>query len=671
MAVDNHTDNVGNNPDDRNINALYELQHSTLAYDLIQHHNYVVEYYEAYNNNRELNHNFVRGFHYEEGELARLRDKRKTPVVFNQVKTSERTILGLWINNKYAVKFSATSPQDDDIGEILEQLNIWEAEQQGDEMHDIDLVRQAWAGGNSFQECYMDVQEGSKPLMHTSNQNPFAIYWDPESRELITRGDARFVDRDTWAGYPEVMRLVETLNPKLKNNVKEQLGNTKQGDDGYDYTTVFADRDHEHRKERNGAYLVTERFYKVDGIVHFAEMGDERIDIDDEDLKDFKKENPSVTIQKEYAEELWLAIVVEDFSNNEYIYNDKYHNQPRDPRTKKIIWPILEMVAESLAGEPQGFVEHERSPNKIINAMMSNILSSATHSAAASMMIDPSAFVSETEAKLAARHHSDSDRSFKVRPGRAGDAMKPVEKSATNADHKYALDYAMSFLSEVSSTPPALQGVQESASTPGVLNAQRIEQGATQLQPFMKNYRLFIKQRAKLRYYYWRTYYTSEMTFRILDKTKPEMDPFVTINKMEPEMDAMGEWTTSIAKMNDINTAVHDISIEEAVDSPTYRDKQLSFIERMMNSKFIEADVGLAAGLLEEALRLADSPQKTREFLKKYSTIIQDADLKQKQLEAQRQGLENEGQELQNAQMEQQVAQTEAEQTSPENVAYA
>jgi len=659
MAMTRNTSS--GSPEDVNINALYELQYSTLAYDLIQHHRYVQEYYEAYNNNRELNHNFVRGFHYDDQELKRYRDKRKTPIVFNQVKTSERTILGLWINNKYAVKFAATTPATDEMAEVLEQLNIWESDQQNDEHNDVDLIRQAWCGGNSFQECWVDVREGQKPMMNTANQNPFAIYWDPESRRLITREDARFVDRDSWWTFPELVRKW----PKEEEGLKEQLETTTLGDVGYDETVIYADRDHEYLKERNGLYLVTERFYLVDGDQTFAEIEGSKVIVAKEDRKDFKKNFPNIVLQKEKVQELYIAIVCEDYNNNEYLYNGRYHNQPRDPRTNRIIWPILEMVAEELAGEPQGFVDHERSPNKVINAMMSNIVSSATHAAAAAMLIDPTAFISETEAKLAARHHADSDRSFQTRPGRTKDAMVPVQKSQTNADHQYALDYSLNFLSEVSSTPPALQGIQEGANTPGVLNQQRIEQGATQLQPFMRNWRVFLKQRAKLRYYYWRTYKTAEETFRTIDKTKPEMDPYLTINQVVPEMDALGEWTGAISKINDINAATYDVSIEEAVDSPSYRTKQLAFIERMMDSKFIEADVGLAAGLLEEALRLADSPQRTRDFLKKYSTIIQQANMAEKQLKQQMSAAQGQGQEIANEQNLQNLAQNEALQTSP------
>ena len=62
---------------DGDINALYELDKSKWANDLVRHHRFVREYYEGYNNNREINHNFVRGLHYDSGETLQYRDKRK------------------------------------------------------------------------------------------------------------------------------------------------------------------------------------------------------------------------------------------------------------------------------------------------------------------------------------------------------------------------------------------------------------------------------------------------------------------------------------------------------------------------------------------------------------------------------------------------------------------
>jgi len=652
--------NIDKNSDhDTDINATYELHKSKDANDLIYHHRFVREYHGEFNNNREVNHNFLRGFHNDGDELKRYRDKRKTPIVFNQIKTSERTILGMMIQNQYEAEFQATSPEDDDISEILQQLDARESADQKDDMNDIELMRQAWAGGNSFQECYMDVVDGRKPVMKTVQQNPFAIYWDPESRVLITRDDAQFVDRDSFVSYSYLTKYFG----KKKKELQFSLENDSKSNNSYEEVQVFADRGHEQKNERNGEYLLTERFYKVDGTAYFALVEDKKIIIDEEDLKEFQQSQPEAEIQEEDAEFLYIAIACEDFSNTEYLYNGKYHCQPRDPRTNKIIWPILEMVAESLAGQPQGFIDHERGPNKVVNAMMSNIVSAATHSAAGAMLIDPTAFISEREAKLAARHHSDSDRAFQVRKGHIGEAMAPVPRAGVTADHQYALDYSMSFLQEITSTPPSMQGVQEESGVSGVLNAQRIEQGAVQLQPLMKNYRLFLERRDELRYYYWRTYYTEEKTFRIVDMTTPEMNPFATINKMVPEQDALGNFTGGYKKLNDINTAIYSINIKESSRSQTYRDKQLKIMGALMQSGFIQNDPGLAAGLLEEIIRLGDAPEKTKEFLKKYSNIIQQAEIAKRGAEQQLSATQAEGAELDNMSKMQGLAQTEAEQT--------
>jgi len=639
--------------------ALNHLDRSKNANDLITHHRWVKEWHDPYNTNREVNFNFVRGNHYDPNEEKKFRDKRKTAVVFNQIKTSERTILGLWLQNAYAIKFSASSPIDDDIAEILEQLNIWEAYQQDDEMNDIELIRQAWAGGTSYQECFMEVKKGRKPIMKTHQQNPFAIYFDPESRDLIRRRDAHFVDRVSWMTFPEIQRAWD----KEAKKVGRVLSSSQNGQGSYEPVNVYADRGHETHNERNGEFKVIERFYKVWEMAHFSEEEGERVEIEKKDLKKFRMENPNVKLIREEQEFLYVAIACEEYSLDSYLYNGRYHNQPRDPLTQEIMWPILEMIAESLNGEPTGFVEHERGANKIVNSMMANILSSATHSAAAAMLIDPTAFKSDREAKLAAKHHSDSDRAFQVKKGRTQDAMAPVARAGVGQDHMYALDFSLNFLREVTSTPPALQGQEEKSGVSGVLNSQRIEQGFIQLQPLMKNYILFLKQRAKLRYYYWREYYTNEMVFRVVDKTKPQTNPFATINEMVAEQDAVGRFTGGYKKLNDITTAIYDIYTEESVKSATYRNRQLSFIEGLSQSQFAQQDAGLAAVLLGEALRLSDAPMETKEALKKSSNLIQEAEKAKQAAEQALSATQQQGAELDNEAKMQGIAQVEAEQT--------
>jgi len=132
----------------------------------------------------------------------------------------------------------------------------------------------------------MDVKAGKEPIMMTGNQNPFAIYWDPASRQLITRNDARFVDRDSWMSYPDLLRNF----PKKDKVIKEQMSFSDEGNSNFTDTKVYADRAHENRFSRNGTYMVTERFYKVPGKVYFVESEDERIDIEEADVKGFKEE---------------------------------------------------------------------------------------------------------------------------------------------------------------------------------------------------------------------------------------------------------------------------------------------------------------------------------------------------------------------------------------------
>ena len=58
FIIKHHTFIVSMAEDD-NIQVLYELQKSTLASDLIRNHDFVVEYYTPYNQNRELKQAFL------------------------------------------------------------------------------------------------------------------------------------------------------------------------------------------------------------------------------------------------------------------------------------------------------------------------------------------------------------------------------------------------------------------------------------------------------------------------------------------------------------------------------------------------------------------------------------------------------------------------------------
>lgn len=657
------------------------LEKSKDAGDLHNSHRQVQDYWSEHKDEVGRHFDFLLGRPWSESDLLLFSRLNKEPVVFHEIKASERTVLGLFIQNRYDVKFGPVEETDQDLSDVWNKLYTAIGGQQDWAFEDIDLFRQAWGGGSAYQEVYVKVSPGMEPKICTRNQNFFAVYPDPESRDLIRRRDARFIDRVSWLIPDDLLEeFPEAVTPESLEGIadfSDQQPFTK--------TQVHRDRTHETYDQKNGKLKVIERFFRV-RKKKFYTLDKElrRMEVRKEDLGQFQIDYPGLKIYSEDSQELHLAISCPAWDATKYLFNGPYHCNPVDEQTGELIWPILEMVAEGLNGETTGFVAPQESPAKIINSMMSNILGSAKHSANTSYIRKANAFVTEAEGKKFDKHHSDNDRVFQAKDNvELSGIVVPIPKGETNADHTKALDFAMNHLKEVSSTPPALQGVTEEKGASGILNAQRIEQAYVQLQVLVANWKAFLRQRAKLVQYYVRKYYTFEKTFRIVSKgdmaqmaqgaqgmpTAPGQMPgapaqgggprrpqFLTINQPVPAMDAFGRLTGAIEKVNDITTSSYDLVIEDSYQSPTYRFKTQQQISELLQSAGVQADPILMGMLLVEFVKLSDVSQDLKDFVQQHSMAAQQAAAQQQQQAA----LETE---MANMAGMQGLAQTEAEQT--------
>jgi hypothetical protein len=640
-------------------NSYVSLENSKDSQDLLQSHRQIQQYWSDKKDAIGIHYDFLMGRPWSADDLLAFARLNKEPVTFHQIKASERTVMGLFIQNKYDVKFSPVEPGDQDLSDIWNQLYISLEGQQRWNFLDIDFFRQAWAGGVSYQECYVQVSPGMEPKICTRNQNVFAIYEDPESRDFILRRDRRFMDRVSW------LTLQELLDEWPDIIAEEDLASQDiTSSTTFQKTTVYRDRSHEAYDTRNGKFKVVERFYKVMKKVFYT-LDDElrRISIEKKDLAQFKKDYPEQEIYNELRPELWLAIICPAWRNNEYIFNEAYHCNPIDEATGDLIWPILEMVAEGLNGESMGFVEPQVSPSKIVNSMMSNILGAAKHAANTSYIRKANAFIDEKEGKLFDKRHSDNDRVFKAKDNvNLGDVVIPIPKGETGRDTSTALEFSMAHLKEVSSTPPALQGITEEKGASGILNAQRIEQAYIQLQVLVANWKAHLQQRAKLVQYYIRKYYTYEKNYRYTDRDtgKPA---FLTINQQVPEMDHQGQQTGALMKVNDVSTSIYDMVIEDSFQSPTFRYKTQQQISELLQSPAVQSDPVLMGMLFLEFTRVSDVSQDLKTFIKEHSTVAQQQAQQQQAAEAQKAQQEAQAGQIQNAAAMQGLAQTEAEQT--------
>lgn len=608
--------------------------------DLMDHHNKVQDYWRPFNDKAEFLITFSQGGQYTPEEEKIYQEKRKLSVVLNKIKSSERRILGHFSAQMFDIEFTSMDRDGEELTEILEKLYIWERGKQNVKYLDVDMLRQAWITGSAIQESYVDIQPYRDPVIRTSNRNRYAVYWDPNSREPITRDDAEFVD---LISYESLEGLVRAF-PDKEEILRERLSSYSRIQQGYESEDdPLNDRDIENQDEKNGRFRVLERYIRKRKTTYraFDREAQAFIEWGEDENKEMRSMFDPRQIEVDSGEELWLIVALDSSFTEDYLYNGPYHAQPIHPYTRKIMWPFVEFACETINGFTYGFVEHEVGVQKIINSMMSNIVDSARNSSGAGKLFVEQAFKDQKTANDFARYGADSNRNFSVKDGYLDRATSPIPKSQVNQDNHNALAYAEKTFDEISSTPPSTQGIQ-AGSESGVLNQQRIEQALSQILPFIENYRRACVRRAELWCAYWKEFYTDKKVFKITGEDGQDQE-FVLNEKF---VDELGQ----IKKRHDLDFINHEIGMKDSNSSPTYRAKTQQTLAQIIQSGAVQSDPVLTARLTAEFVAVSDLPHEAKQFILAHSERLKEnknAELNQ-ELQAQQQQLEAIKQEIEN-----------------------
>ncbi len=614
--------------------------------ELEKHHLAVISFHEKRKAKMAECFDFRMARHYTEDELRVYDRKRKTPVVVNKVKPNERAAVGAFLQQRFDKSFEPFEPNDQPISDVLAVLDKYTENKQDDAFKDVDIFRMGYAGGESYQECWMEVRPGRKPWMRTDNQNPFAVYWDPNSKIRITREDAEFYDRDYWLPLSAMCMKW----PEKDGELKERLEPMLQGDSSkYESVEVYKDRGHESQMVRNGRFRVTERMCKRRGKVHYYfDAEGKRVDVRAKDVAELKRQRPELRLQSEWDEIFWVLVYCPAFSMEDggsgsveseegWLVNDEYHCQPRtaNPDHPELIWPMLEFAYETMNGEATGNIEDQMGPNKLTDAIISNILHAAKHAATTGMFVDPKAFATPEQLRLFEKHWTDGDRTFRVSEGKAGSAAAVIPKGEASEANYQVLNFAALSQEEMSTTPKASKGLSE-GDVPGILNQQRIDSAATQSLPVYANWKMFLKRRLELRYAYWRTYYDHEMVIRMLEKADESSPDWMVLNKPTAEVDEWGFPTGRMRLWNDINAVGHDVVIADSQYSPTQRAEVMQSVAQILQNPSVSGDPVLGPMLMLEFVRLLNVPQELKNKLKNYSQVAEQVESRKQQLALQK-----------------------------------
>lgn len=605
-------------------NSVRDLSRSTDASEMLRSHEAVVSWYAPYMTERLNNYDAVAGNIWTAKEKADAKSREKILVTYNTIKPHERTILGHFIRSAWDVKFTPVEESDNNLASALEHLRIHENQVQDILRKDVDVFRNSWAAGSANQECVPRLRVGERASIRSTNLNDFNVYWDPASRIPVTREDARFVDVDSWATLDELKEAYPDMEEELEN----ALGSDADASEGmsFENITVYGDDSAKNKYRQDGRFRVTERYYRARRKTYQAYDGQNWVDLTSEEATLARQQGMRVV--HDWKEFLFLACICPAYSTTKFLFNGKFYTQPRTPRGD-LMWPILEMVAESLNGQPMGFVQHEREPNKAYSALMCNILESAKHAASQGMFADPAAFSSDKDFRDFTKFRADANRVYKMKPGRVSDAASPIPHTSVTYDTYEGMRLTQEHTDKVSSAPPALSGIKK-GETSGALNAQLIEQGENQLQVLMLNYRTFLRQRYWLWMSYWREHYEDEFMVRLLEpkesegEQEQEQGGEIVFNLRMQDLDTYGFPVPGKFRiLNDLSQALFDVMLEESTRSSSYRIKVQSQVSDLMQSNAAAQDPVIAGLLLQAYVELSDIPDQIKSAVRSHNQVIQ------------------------------------------------
>lgn len=599
------------------------------ARDLWDSHNKVQAYWQDQKSMDEYLIGFASGKQHTPDELKLYKDKGKTPIVANKLKPSERRILGHFSASMFDAEWQAVddSAGDANQAEIRNKLYLWECAQQQFKYKDPDLIRQAWITGTAYMEVFPELSMGKMACIKSQKINRFAVFWDPSSRQPITRDDAQFCDVLGWYTLEDLLEAF----PDQYDTLMQSLYNRDLGNKGWETDNRAADTDIMTKQEKHGKFRVLERYLRIKQTIWtawtkhgMAEQWDNyNLQGHRERIEKYGSQNIQVT-QKEI---LWLIVAVDDSSIEQYLYSGPYHSQPVNPSTGRIIWPILELACETLDGQTSGFVQHEVDPQKLLNMSLANVADSARHASAAGKLFNEKAFKDQKTAQDFSKYGADSNRNFAVKDEFWGRAVADIPRGQVNMDNHKILEYASVLFEEISSTPPSMQGVTEAGAS-GVKLQTLIEQALAQILPFVDNYRLFCERRALLLCEYWRQHYTEERRLRILGEDGKEQE--LIVNQEQPQ-----GYSGEVIKLNDLSTGYYDVTLKDGIKSPSYRMKLQQQLTSLAQAPMIGQDPVLGAILAMAFAETSDLPPHIKEMISgRCKTIVQQSQAQQSQQEA-------------------------------------
>lgn len=575
---------------------------------LIDSHQEVINFWQEDNNIGQRCIDYLAGRMLTAEQREAYKQKRKSPITLNFLKPQERSIVAGFLKSQADIKWVPWGGRkDDELAAAMEALRIWEANQADDELLDMNSFGLGWASRRAYQEVNVQHEPGYLPSLTTKEVSRFQVYPMPGSRDAVWRRDALYYQIAGWYSEDQLIKAFPNRKEWVLQKIRER--GTVNETTTYEKITNSVDRAHESKDYRNGLYRVIECYYRIDRDL----MPEDKL------CPSVSPINGSSIVEQgvKHQEDLWYAVVVPELSD-EFLYNGPYHFQPVNPCTGKILWPIVEFAYETLNGDVQSAIEFQLEPSDAVNSLMSNILHSAKHASSQARLFEPSAFMTEGDAKDFGKYHADADRAFPVKEGRATGATKVLDHAQSSTDVYKGLELAMTAVERIGSAPPSMQGLKEGNES-GVLFQNKVDQAEGQMARAIKYYRSALTMKYMLRYIAQRQFYVHEITIPILEPTETQRrngTDTVTLNQQVPKVDKYGFVVPGETdRRNPIDGIMFNVTVVPSKRAQSYRLKTQSQINDINQNPAAANDPILGSIVLEAQIDNSDLDPKYKDMI--------------------------------------------------------
>lgn len=523
------------------------------------------EVWKSFIKNATTDFEFLEGIQWTSTEISALQERGQPATVENEIKPIIDRIKGQYVSQKTRILFKGRNlGADEQHNDTLTALALHIQQQTGYEFEESDMFDDGQACGMGVIESFITYEPDMTPKINFRAENALNIFPDPNSKRYNWNEDAEYICRAKWVSYNEAKELY----PDYKEEINSFINSNPVTNDSQ-------------TMEKN--HLIDERLKRIRIVeVWYKNWSNRKIAIGNFGVKDvtgfrskesseLKKLYPDVKFHLQPEVKIKVGILVGDC-----IVEDK------DSPYEHNMFPFIPyFVNRRKNGEPYSTVRLLKDPQMEINKRRSKALHLLNTNQA---VFEEGSVKDDYELK---QEMAKPDGLLKYRKGFKFEINKNIDLAATQIQLQSESKSSIARISGISDESMA----RHSEIRSGIgLQRKQLMTNIIMLPMFanLRRTRLII---GKHIFELIKQFYNEEKVFSVLD-----------------DMNKAKEYALTMDSIASIKEKIYDVIVEEAPDTTTIQEEQLTYLSEFIKGIGLPPNVGVA--LLPIFFRLSQLKNK-------------------------------------------------------------